>query len=575
VALPRSIRGLLVALVVAVALPVFGVLAWGFWAEVTRQHAEASDLALRIARSIAGDVAHSNDRSRALLARMAQRPKIRVADAMDCDSLFAIVDFFPQYLDLILYDEAGNPICSATPAAADAPFVAAVTPALREHIRRTPFVLAAPLVLNSDGRWISVGFERVLEHGLTTGVLALVQYLDLDVDAYPAGTVITIVDREGRIVARTREPEKWIGRFLPDPVVRRMVLSGREGRTQAEAIDGEARQYGFSPVRSSEWVVLVGLPAGTAMAAVRSLVVRGAVAGAIILGLVIVLALQLSRAIERPLDMLALAAQRIGEEGFAGPVPADGPQEIAVVAKAFNRMVESRADAERALIESRSRLEALSKKLLEVQEEERSRIAREIHDELGQLLTALNMDIGGLLKAAPLSGDQEAMASRIRKALDATTSSVQRISAEIRPAALDDFGLVAAIESAVRVFERRTGIECELSFDDEELSLGSEADAAIYRIVQEAMTNIARHSDATRMEIRLRNRGGEVLIDVRDDGKGISTAEIADRRSLGILGMRERARSIGAALDVQGIVGSGTIVSLRVPIGAAISRSSA
>jgi signal transduction histidine kinase len=567
-----SIRGLLVALVVAVALPVLGVLGWGFWEEVKRQHGEASDLSLRIARSIASDVGQSNDRSRALLARMAQRPQIRAARAGDCDSLFAIVDFFPQYLDLIQYDASGTAICSATPSAADAPLVEAVKPAIAAHLLHGRDVTREPLVMNDSGRWISVAFQDVPDRG---GTLALVQYLDLDVDAYPAGTVITIVTRTRRVVARTRDPAKWIGRTFPESERSRVLLVGHEGSLQAPGLEGDLKQFGYAPVPGSDWVVFVGLPAAAAMASVRSLLVRGAIAGAIILALVIVLALRLSRAIERPLESLARAAKRIGDEGFVGRVPADGPREIAVVGTEFNRMVESRAEAERALVDSRGQLEALSKKLLEVQEDERSRIAREIHDELGQLLTALNMDIGGLLQTAHLSGDQREMAGRIRQALDETTAAVQRIAAEIRPAALDDFGLVAAIESEVRLFERRTGIECELSFDDENLSLGPDADAAIYRIAQEAMTNVARHSNATRMEIRLRSRADELLVDVRDDGRGITADEIADRRSLGILGMRERARGIGATLDVEGIPGSGTIISMRVPSRAAAARSGA
>lgn len=564
---PTSIRGLLIALVVAVALPVFGVLAWGFSEEVRRQHREASDLSLRIARSVAADITHSNERSRSLLARMAERPKIRAATAGDCDSLFAIVDFFPQYLDLLQYDNAGKMICTATPSAADAPLVELAKPAIEKHLPRD----SEPLVLNERGRWLIVAYEPVPEQH---GTLALVQYLDLDVDAYPSDTVISIVTRSRRIVARTPDPDNWTGRTLPESDKRSVFLDGREGRVEAAGVDGRMRQFGFAPVRDSDWIVFVGLPAGTAMAAVRSLLIRGAIAGATILALVIILALRLSREIERPLDMLARAAQRVGDEGFTGSVPTGGPREIGVVASAFNRMVESRAGAERALVESRAQLEALSKKLLDVQEEERIRIAREIHDELGQHLTALNMDIGGLLRATPPTGDQDEMARRVRQVLNDTIAAVQRIASEIRPAALDDFGLVAAIESEVRVFERRTGIECELSSDDDNLSLGPDADAAIYRIVQEAMTNVARHSNATRMEIRLRSRPGDLLVDLRDDGRGITAGEIADRSSLGILGMRERARGIGATLEVEGIPGSGTIISLRVPIAAATARSS-
>ncbi len=566
----QSIRARLVALVVAVALPLFGVLAWVFWAEINRVHNSARDLALRIARSIASDVRDSNQHSRALLTRMAARPKVRQANPADCDSLFGIIDFFPQYLNLLLYDASGNVICSATPAAADAPFTAAVEPIISARLRNTHATNFERLVIPVNSKWISVVFQPLTAGRTTTGILALEQYLDLDVDAYPPGTVLTMIDGQGRIVARSSDGPRWIGRDVRATGVGQLALHSHEGRAEARGVDGVFRQYGFTRVDGTDWILYSGIPAGVAKAVVRSLIMNGLLAGLIIVAFVVLLALQLARTIERPLETLTRAAQRLGDEGYSGRVPIDGPREVAVVGQAFNRMIESRSDAEQALVDSRAQLEALSKKLLEVQEEERSRIAREIHDELGQLLTALNMDIGGLLKSAePLTPDQKTMGRRVRQALSETISSVQRISAELRPAALDDFGLVAAIESEVNAFEERTGVECDLSIPDDNVTLGADVDAAIYRIVQEAMTNVARHSDATRMEIRLRHRPEEMLVEIRDDGKGIAAEKVRDRASLGIAGMRERARRIGGTVEVEGVEGHGTIVSVRIPLQAA------
>jgi signal transduction histidine kinase len=565
----HSIRARLVALVLAVALPLFGVLLWGFWAEVRREHGDARELALRIARSTASDLEASNERSNALLQRMAERPKIRQPQAGNCDSLFAIVDFFPQYLTLLLYDTHGALVCVATPQPEDRAYTGAALAAIGERLRAGGAVPRDPLVLTTGGRWISVAFQPVESDGVTNGILALVQYLDLGVDAYPPETVLTIADRDGRIVARSRDGGRVIGGNVHKSGIGRLVQQGDEGRGEAAGVDGVLRQYGYRRIRGTGWLVFAGVPSGVAMAAVRSLLWRGVVAGVLMIGVVVLLAIRISTTIEQPLDVLAGAAERLGREGYGDegesePVLAGGPNEIATVADAFNRMTVSRADAERALEASRAELEALSKKLLEVQEEERSRIAREIHDEMAQLLTALKMDVGGLLRAAePLTAEQQSMAARIRTALAETMSSVHRISAELRPAVLDDFGLVAAIESEARLFEQRTGIECEVSFP-EGLSLGADAEAAVYRIVQEAMTNVARHADAGRMEIRAVTSGGEVCIEIRDDGRGIAPAQLADRRSLGIVGMRERARGIGATLLVEGAAGGGTIVSLRL-----------
>ena len=563
----RSIRSRLLGLVVSVALPLFGVLTWVLWAEISRVHNSARDLALRIAVSSAADIRSANERPRALLKRMADRSKIRRAEAHDCDPYFDIVDFYPQYLNLLLYDLEGNLVCSATPSRADAALTAMAEPIIRTHLRNSGASSFQTLVLPIRGKWIAVLFEPVLEGTRLKGILALEEYLDLDVNAYPNGTVVTIIDGRGRVVARSPEGVDWVGRNIGATSLGRMALEGRESRAEARGIDGVLRQYGFTRVEGSDWRVFVGIPAGVARAAVRLLLQRGIAAGLLIFLVMLLFALQLAARIKTPLDGLAHAAQRVAEEGYSGRVPAEGPREIAVVGQAFNRMIESRSDAERAVIESRAQLEALSKKLLEVQEEERSRIAREIHDELGQLLTALNMDIGGLLKSAePLSAEQTTMTRRIRQALTETMSSVQRIASELRPAALDDFGLVAAIESDAQTFEQRTGIECDLSFPDDSVSLGADVDAAIYRIVQEAMTNVARHSDASRLEIRLRKRPDEMLVEIRDDGKGLPSPKLRDRTSLGIAGMRERARRIGATLEVQGIEGQGTIVSVRIPL---------
>jgi signal transduction histidine kinase len=556
----QSIRSRLIALVLAVALPLLGLLIWVFWAEVSRVHNSAQDLALRIARSISTDITDSSVRSDTLLSRMAVRPKIRQFHAGDCDSLFAIVDFLPQYLNLVLFDTKGTIVCSASPVGADARISAVAEKIIGARLSANSRPNLSTVMLPIEGKWISVDFRPITDHGTLKGILALEQYVDLGVEPYPVGTVVTVVDANHRVLARSPEGAGLVGRDYASSGIGRSSLRAREGRLEARGIDGVTRQYGFTRVPGHEWTVYVGIPSGIARAAVRSWIVRGVVAGIVICAIVLLLALRLAATIKSPLDVLAGAAKTVAENGYSGRVPADGPREIAVVGQAFNQMIEIRSEADSAL-------DALSKKMLDVQEEERSRIAREIHDELGQLLTALNMDIGGLLKTAePLTADQKTMARRIRQALAQTISSVQRISAELRPAALDDFGLFAAIESDVHMFEERTGVECDLSFPSDTLSLGSDVDAAIYRIVQEAMTNVARHSDATRLEIELRHSDGYASLEIRDDGRGITPDQVRDQRSLGIIGMRERARRIGATVEVEGVPGRGTTVSVRIPL---------
>lgn len=558
----RSIRLHLVTLILGVALPLFALVAWGFWTELDHQRRSSQDLALRIAHSLAADVREANAHADGLLARMAARPKIQAGNPSDCDSLFPIVDFFPQYLNLELFDAGGNILCKAQPEPGDEPFAGQAEQWVRAFLASHRPVPGEPVLLPMGTHWISVVL-RPMHGSRGPTVLALVQYLDLNMDAYPAGTVVTIVDDEGRILVRTLDPSKWVGR---SGTRRTPQQRHREGSAELSGIDGKVRQYGFTPVTGTHWRLFVGIPAEVATAAVSALFVKGIVAGLIILVVLFGWSLRLSRAIERPLGALAAAARRVEDTGYTAPVPAAGPREIVYVGEAFNRMVARRAEAEAALVESNSQLETLSKRLLEVQEEERTRIAREIHDDLGQRLTALKIDIGGLIQAVPGQAGLEPVIGRIRGALDEIVNATHRLAAELRPPALDDFGFLAALESDIRAFEERTGIECELSLPAGPLPLAPDVETAAYRIVQEAMTNVARHANATRIEIRMRTRGNEMLVDVRDDGRGITEEDLRRRAGLGLVGMRERARQIGATVDVEGVDGKGTIVSLRIPL---------
>jgi signal transduction histidine kinase len=243
----------------------------------------------------------------------------------------------------------------------------------------------------------------------------------------------------------------------------------------------------------------------------------------------------------------------------------DGPREIVTLTAAFNRMIDRRQQTDQQMRGSERKMKALHERLLAVQEEERSRIARELHDDLGQSLTALKMDFIGLLQATTLTPQTGPIGGRILDTLELTVSAVQRISSELRPSVLDDLGLVTAIREEARLFEARSGIECDVSVIGA-VPEDAETVTAIYRIVQEALTNVARHANATRTELRLRERGDELLLEIRDDGLGVTTEQMDDPLSLGLIGIRERAALIGGSVQIEGVAGRGTIVSARIPM---------
>ncbi|WP_246050782.1 GAF domain-containing sensor histidine kinase [Leptospira langatensis] len=229
-----------------------------------------------------------------------------------------------------------------------------------------------------------------------------------------------------------------------------------------------------------------------------------------------------------------------------------------------------RQDAENSLKNSQEQLRALSARLQEVREEERLLVAREIHDELGQLLTVLKIDIT-LLKNNIQKKDPEAfeLFSDIRsmiKVADTAIESVQRIATELRPLILEDLGLVEGIEWYSRDFQKRTGIICDLRIRTENLPSEKEYSIAIFRIFQEALTNVARHAKANRIQVSLEEEPSLLLLRIEDNGVGMGQDRWKNHKSLGLIGMRERAVVLGGELTVLSKEGEGTSVVVRIPL---------
>lgn len=212
-------------------------------------------------------------------------------------------------------------------------------------------------------------------------------------------------------------------------------------------------------------------------------------------------------------------------------------------------------------------LRELSAHLETVREEERARVAQEVHDELGQALTGLKLEIASIIRDLPprnraLSPRLRAMAEQV----DGTIQSVRRISTELRPVILDELGLVPAIEWYAGTFEQRTGIRCQFQSHAPEIPIPAPVSVACFRIVQEALTNIARHSRATKAWIELRQTPDELRLWVRDNGVGVSEESLTDRKSVGLAGMRERAAALGGVLTIGSRGEGGTMVSLTLPL---------
>lgn len=245
---------------------------------------------------------------------------------------------------------------------------------------------------------------------------------------------------------------------------------------------------------------------------------------------------------------------------------------VAVAVQGAARDISERKAGEEKLKAGREQLRALSARLQSAREQEGARIAREIHDELGSALTSLKWDLEEMEKMISTSSHQSELAT-LREKLhapmklaDTAISSIRRIASELRPSILDDLGLVAAIEWQAQQFQARTGIVCDCDCFLEKVELSEEQATAVFRILQEALTNVLRHAQATRVEIKINLENGFFALSVSDNGKGITEREKSEQHSLGILGMRERAHLVSGEIDINGVEKQGTVILVQVPI---------
>ncbi len=226
-----------------------------------------------------------------------------------------------------------------------------------------------------------------------------------------------------------------------------------------------------------------------------------------------------------------------------------------------------RRKAEHELKESYERIRRLAAHLQSVREEERKRISRDVHDELGGMLTGLKFDLQRLTSEAVKASPQLApRATEMLEMVDETMRTVRRIATELRPGVLDNLGLSAAIEWQARDFQNRTKIYCELAAPFENVQVDIDRAAAVFRIFQEALTNITRHANATRVTVSLVTHDGRLQLKVQDNGNGITENELNNSRSLGLLGMRERASMFEGHLEINGAPFQGTLLTLDMPL---------
>ncbi len=413
---------------------------------------------------------------------------------------------------------------------------------------------------------------------------------------------LLLIDRTGDVILRYPDPERFIGQNVADRELFKQVQARREGWTKAPGLTAVRRIFGFTaigPADAPDLYALAGLSEEYVFSGAQRML-RLSLTGLAVIGLVALIAawvsaeLMIVRRTQRVVD----AARRMaaGDLSTRAGLPGDA-SEVGQLAQAFDSMAGTlqERDAENArliaqmqqlnaglearivkrteqlvvsntrLVTSQAELRRLSEELMRITELERTRISREIHDQLGQLLTAIKMELRAIERA--LGRDPRRAGEHITETVglvDETIKTVRRIAADLRPGILDDFGLAAAIEWQIQQFRARTGVEAELDAELDEESLSKEMATAAFRILQETLTNVIRHAEATRVQVVVRTTDADLILTVRDNGKGLHPDP--SHKSFGVVGMKERARQFGGSVTISDNPGGGAVVQLRMPL---------
>lgn len=390
----------------------------------------------------------------------------------------------------------------------------------------------------------------------------------------PAEHILLIADRKGVVLASSAKPSSAavpVGAQIPG-----LAESERGEKTMINAdIGGRTQPFVLAPMEGLPGVMIAsGLPYSQIYQKANGVFYRMIVwLFLLTLGTVFSVLLFEEVALIRYLRGLSRALRRFGEGDFSARATVPfGKGELQDMARTFNVMAETLAARHREITEAHAQLDLLARHLQVARESEAQRIARDLHDEAGQVLTSLKMDIADIQKKCrqcALSrgdGDRiEADTAAMSAKIDDMVDFIRRLSARLRPPVLDRMGLPSAIELLAAEVEKNSDLAVEVDITDLSGPLDWLVATALYRIVQEALTNVVRHAQASLVRVDLRYDGAEIALAISDNGRGIDSAG-GRSGALGIIGMRERANLVGGSFSIEGISGKGTIIAVKIPL---------
>lgn len=512
-----------------------------------------------------------------LLARLASGADANGEIAERDRILPAILSGFPQIANLGVVSPSGRLEFSAVPTplavemADDAAFRSALdTTAVAVGTYQVGRIVGRPVLIIAQA--LRDSGSRVRHVLFAALELAWLDELARQANL-PANYALFITDRDGTVLAHSASTAMRGGSRPLSPDAFRELMSRTRGMVPIRGSDGLTRLAVAAKLEGTQdlWVV-AGLPEAEVYAMANRVFYRDVAVLALLSLLAVassVFATDVS--ILRDLRLLAHATRRFGEGDLAARVPLPGPKgEIRDLARAFNLMADALETEHRKASGIQDQLRALTHRLQHAREEEAARIAQELHDELGQELSVLKLELERIRKIlAPAETSQAHRATslidEVGSKVDAAVQSVRRISSELRPGVLDRLGLVAGLEWLLREFERRAAIATELVTNVVGERVHPDVSTALFRITQEVLTNVVRHAQATHVRTELDESEGELVLRIRDDGKGFDQRTTEHVPSLGLLGISERAARLGGSLEIKSSPGQGTLIVVTVP----------
>lgn len=418
-------------------------------------------------------------------------------------------------------------------------------------------------VMSGDENWLAEGLGAT-GHAYLVGPDVMLRS-DLRRDAERSGAIASRLERSGiapEILQTANTNGTGVLTLPAAPEVAALVRTSVAGNALGTTWGGVPVIRSFTPLRLAglSWTVVAEMDRDEAFAPVAALRRRILLIGVGIGALFLFTGAGLAATVTKPILALAGVARRFGLGDLQARASHQSSDEIGQLSAAFNRMGEDL----RSTMVSKQELEVLAGRLISTQEEERMRVARELHDDFSQRLAAVAIDAGRLEKS--VEGGAKGAAQDLKRKMADLANDVHSLSRRLHPAMLDDLGLAAAVEAECRTFVERGGPVVDIELGDGLIDLPFDVQLAAYRIVQEALRNTIRHADAGSVQLQLRREGQELALDITDDGRGFARNSGSWRAGVGLASMEERTRLLGGTLVIESQPGAGTHVRMRLPV---------